>query len=324
MRTFSVVLSLFLIGLALGLPPAVSFDGMPDGVPSPGPLAPRDRGLPPPANAITRAVPPPASANRDFVRPAPLGPVPPNAVGPAPSLAPFDDLRSGTAALRSGTQALRDGKTDEAVTELEYAARQGLPGAIWKLGRMYADGDGVDKNMLRSFEYFRNLTTAHAYDPPNAPQARFVANAFVALGHFYLDGIPETYVKADPSRARQMYNYAASYFADPDAQFNLARLYLDGAGGQKDPRQAAKWLGLAANKGHYQAQAQLGSMLFSGKEVPRQAAMGLFWLTVAKDSAGPGERWISDTQVSAFAQATEDERALAYRYLENWLRSRRR
>ena len=47
-------------------------------------------------------------------------------------------------ALRSGTQALRQGKTEQALMELEYAAEQGVPGAIWKLGRMYADGDGVD------------------------------------------------------------------------------------------------------------------------------------------------------------------------------------
>ena len=133
-------------------------------------------------------------------------------------------------------------------------------------------------------------------------------------------------------RARQLYNYAASYFADPDAQYHLARLSREGTGGPKDPRQAVKWLGLAANKGQHQAQATLGAMLFSGKEVARQAAMGLFWLTVAtdsakdaaKDSTGASERWVSETYASAFAQASEDERALAYRYLENWVRERRR
>ena len=46
----------------------------------------------------------------------------------------------------SPAQALRQGKTDQAVIELEYAAEQGVPGAIWKLGRMYADGEGVKMN----------------------------------------------------------------------------------------------------------------------------------------------------------------------------------
>ena len=90
------------------------------------------------------------------------------------------------------------------------------------------------------------------------------------------------------------------------------------------PRQAARWLRLAANKGQHMAQATLGAMLFSGKEVSRQGALGLFWLTLAKDGAGASERWVTDTHASAFAQASDEERSLAYRYLENWVRDRRR
>jgi TPR repeat protein len=120
-----------------------------------------------------------------------------------------------------------------------------------------------------------------------------------------------------------MYWYAASYFADPEAQYTLGRLYLDKNGGARDPRQAAKWLGLAAKKGQPQAQALLGTMLYRGDGVPRQAALGLFWLTLAKDAAGPRETWINETYAEAFGQATDDERAMAYNYLEAWLRGRR-
>ena len=52
----------------------------------------------------------------------------------------------------------------------------------------------------------------------------------------------------------------------PDAQYNLARLYLDGVGTPRDPRQAVRWLSLAANKGQYRAQAMLGNMLFKGEQ----------------------------------------------------------
>ena len=58
------------------------------------------------------------------------------------------------------------------------------------------------------------------------PQARVVANAFVALGRYYLEGIPETRVKADPDRAFDMFSYAASFFGDPDAQYHLAYTLL--------------------------------------------------------------------------------------------------
>src|SRR5215207_8324448 len=298
MQTSNVITGLGLIGLALGFSPAAGLDGTPT----------------PKGTVLT--VPLSTAVGPDLGHAAPLAAVPVTPMAVRPSPTPFE-------ALRSGTQALRDGRPDEAVTSLEYAAGKGVPGAMWKLGRMYADGDGVDKNKLRAFEYFQNLTKGHAYDPPGTPQSRFVANAFVSLGQIYLEGIPETSVQPDPYRARQMFSYAASYFGDPDAQYYLARLFLDGAGGAKDARQAVKWLGLAANKGQYQAQAALGAVLFEGKEVARQSAMGLFWLTIAKDSAGPSERWIADTYSRAFAKASDDERALAYRYLENWLRSRR-
>src|SRR4029077_14245932 len=133
-------------------------------------------------------------------------------------------------------------------------------------------------------------------------------NAFVALGHYYLDGIPKTPIKPDPQRAREMVAYAASYFRDPDAQYYLARLYLDGTGAPQDPRQAARWFGLSAKQGQYAAQAMLGAMLFTGDHVPRQAARGLMWLTLAKANAGTSEQaWVAKLYDSAFQQATEDE-----------------
>jgi TPR repeat protein len=240
-------------------------------------------------------------------------------------MAPLEGARPSTPldALRSGTQDLRAGHTAQALGELEYAAAQGVAAAQWKLGRMYADGDGVEKNSLRAFEYFSRLTKQHGDDAPGTPQARYVANAFVELGQYYLEGIPNSAITADPERAREMYWYAASYFADGDAQYYLGRLYLDQNGGERDPRQAAKWLGLAAKKGQPQAQALLGAMLFRGDGIARQAALGLFWLTLAKDSAEPHEAWINESYANAVAQATDDERAMAYNYLESWLRGRR-
>jgi TPR repeat protein len=236
--------------------------------------------------------------------------------------APAADTRTPMEAFRSGAAALKTDKA-KAVSSLEYAAENGHPMAQWKLGRMYAEGDGVPQNDLRAFEYFSRIANMHADDSPGTPQARFVANAFVALGHYYLEGIPKTRVKADPARAREMFSYAATYFGDPEAQFYLARLYIDGTGTPKDTRQAARWLYAAAQKGQYQAQAQLGSMLFTGDGVPRQSARGLMWLTLAKDAAPPDQMWVNKLYDSAFTQATEDERSLALVYLERWLKTRR-
>ncbi len=230
-------------------------------------------------------------------------------------------------AFRSGAHFLKAGEKAKAVHSLEYAAEKGHPLAQWKLGRMYAEGDGVTQDDYKAFEYFRRIANSHADDNPNTPQARFVANAFVALGHYYLDGIPNTPIKRDPVRAREMFGYAASYFRDPDAQYYLARLYLDGVGAPHDPRTAARWFVLSAQKGQCRAQAMLGAMLFSGDHVPRQAARGLMWLTLAKDSVKDrsvdDQAWINRLYDSAFRQATEDERALALVYLKQWMETRR-
>jgi TPR repeat protein len=223
-------------------------------------------------------------------------------------------------ALRSLAPAPQAGEKAKAVTSLQYAAEQGHPFAQWQLGRMYAAGDGVPRSDLRAFEYFSRIANGHADDNPNTPQGRVVANAFVALGQYYRDGIPDSKVHPDPMRARELFSYAASYFGDPDAQYQLARLYLDGVGLPRDPRLAARWLGLAANKRQYQAQAVLGHMLFKGENVPRQAALGLMWLTLARESDIP---WITELYTGDFRQATEDERALALVFLERWLKTRR-
>lgn len=257
------------------------------------------------------------------------------ALAPLPALAFDGNINSGGGAVvapqpideavRLGTKALRSGDMEKGIDSLRYAADQGHAGAQWKLGRMYAEGEGVERNDIKAFEYFTQVANMHADDNPSTPQARFVADAFVALGNYYLAGIPNSKVRRDPVRARDMYAYAASYFGDSDAQYHLARLYMDGVGGNRDMRFAARWLGLAAHKGQYQAQATLGSLLLKGEEgIPRQAARGLMWLTLARDAAAsPDDKWVVDAYDDAFASATPDERAMALVYLEQYMKVER-
>jgi len=225
-------------------------------------------------------------------------------------------------AFRTANEALRTGEKTRAVTSLQYAAEHGHGFALWQLGRMYADGDGVKRDDYRAFEYFRKFADSHADENPAIPRSRFVANAFVALGHYYLEGIPNSVVAACPERARRMFAHAASYFGDAEAQYQLARLYLDGNGVTQDPRRAVPWLVLAANKGHYKAQALLGRILFNGEHGTRQRASGLMWLTVACDGPGANVAWIAQLREAAVQQASDDERALALILLRRWVEGR--
>jgi exopolysaccharide production negative regulator len=229
---------------------------------------------------------------------------------------PAPDLRAALAPLTT-----QDTKTnpDASLTALQYAAEGGAPMTKQTLGRMYADG-GVARDDLRAFEYFSRIANEHVDDSPSAPQAQIVANAYVALGRYYRDGIPNSKIKADPARARDMFAYAASYFGNADAQYELARLYLKTSDASSDDfTQGARWLGLAAQKGQHEAQALLGQMLFNGDRLPRRAARGLMWLTLARDSATADETWIKESYNQAIAKASEDDRAMALQMLVDWL-----
>jgi TPR repeat protein len=121
-----------------------------------------------------------------------------------------------------------------------------------------------------------------------------------------------------------MFSYAASYFGNADAQYDLARLYLKTPdASREDFRYGARWLGLAAQKGQHQAQALLGQMLFNGDRLPPQRARGLMWLTLASESAAPDEVWIKESYTRAMSKASGDDRAMALQMLEHWVQGRR-
>lgn len=247
----------------------------------------------------------------------------PNALAPGMlgvGIGPDTPLSIDSPNLKAWFQKVQSGDFAGAVKSLEDAARNGDVRAAWKLGRMYADGDSVKKDDLRAFEYFRSIAEVqHIEDVVGTSQAGFVAKALVALGEYYLNGIANPDGKADLVQARQKFYYAANFFGDPKAQYYLGRMYLDGQGGAKDPKIAARWLHTAAMKGQYEAQAVFGSMLFKGGQlIPRDGAKGLMFLKLAVDAATPKEVWIADQYNAAWKQATEDERAVALVHVEHW------
>ena len=231
-------------------------------------------------------------------------------------------------ALMMGTALLAalafDGAQPALSVQPAPSAADGDPVEQWKLGRMYAEGNGVAQNDLLAFDYFSRIVRAHGGDSPSAPEAQIVADAFVALGRYYLTGIPNSKIAFDPERARAMFSYAASYFGNADAQYELARLYLKAADAKSSEfTYGARWLGLAAQKGQHQAQAMLGQMLFDGDRLPPQRARGLMWLTLACENAGPDESWIKESYNRAVAGASESDRATALQMLEQWVKDRR-
>ena len=234
----------------------------------------------------------------------------------------FSDPQS---ALQAGIERYRAGDAENSVAPLTYAAQGGAALAQWKLGKMYAAGDGVIADDRKAYQYF--LQIVQSFDEDNTPRREYslVASAFVAVGVYSLNGIPKTDVTVDPGRALSMFQYAAVHFGDANAQYNLARMYLDGAGVEKDSRQAARWLRLAAGKSHAPSQALLGHLLFTGEGgVGRRRAEGLMYLTLAREAASEAakEGWIVNLYDKAMAAASDSDRKTALASLESYLRRR--
>ena len=196
------------------------------------------------------------------------------------SLTPADKLHPRVAA------PVIDSKAQE-IAELKQAAERGDTLAQWKLAHAYAVGDGVQRNAVRAFRYFSQIANEDADEPPGTTRGQIAADAFVALGRYYLKGIPNSDISADRARAHRMFAYAASYFGDANAQYELGRLYLDGRPTDE-----------------------------------HEAARGLMWLTLGRDCAGANEPWVQPLYDSAVRHASDDERAMALVYLKDWIDGR--
>ncbi len=220
------------------------------------------------------------------------------------------------AAFRFGYDAYKSGDKREAVEAYRYAAEKGHAGARWKLAHMYADGDGVNRDDYEAFKIFRHIVQLGT--DPGSPDENYVSDALVALAGYIRRGIPKSPVHADPRMARDLYIQAASIYGNSEAQFEVGKMMLDGEGGAANVKQAARWLGLAARKGHYRAQAVLGNLLFQKGKIVR----GLAMLTAAMERANPIDReWIRSIQEEAFGLAAESDRRTAIVLAEDILKN---
>ena len=217
------------------------------------------------------------------------------ALGAVPAVAfEIKDLTPETPPAQAFTYGLdkyNNGDKTTAAEALDFAAKKGVPGAQWKLASMYADGDGVGRDEMKAFQLFSQLAAQGSEDDVLAEQAApYVSNAYVRLGSYYQQGIPNTKVKPDFNRARQAYTYAASFFGNADAQYNLARMYYSGEGGDRDLVQGAKWANLSAAKGNSRAKGlavqvclELAQDYLDGKDVSPSAHEAARWARQAAD-----------------------------------------
>jgi hypothetical protein len=137
-----------------------------------------------------------------------------------------------------GFSAYKNGHKEQAVEAYKYAAENGQIGATWKLARMYAEGDGVAQDDYAAYKFFSEIAEQDV--EPGSPEESYVSDALVALGDYLKQGIPGSPVSADPVTAQEYFTRAAANYRNPNAQYELGKMFLKGEGGAKaSVRQAA-------------------------------------------------------------------------------------
>ena len=191
-----------------------------------------------------------------------------------------------------------------------------MPAAQWKLGRMYADGDGVDSPTTSA----RSNISAASPRPCRRLRARRRRASSPTRSWRSATSISRAFRirrQAGSGRAHGMFRHAASYFGDPDGAVSARRACISTrCGPSKDPRAggalAARWRPTRASTTRRRCSAPCCSR---ASDVPRQAAIGLFWLTVARVASGAGRDAGSPRLYDSAVQAGDRGRARARAHL---------
>lgn len=245
-------------------------------------------------------------------------------LAPASGQAGSVKYRSALDALYQGMAGYNGGYYEIAVPALEYAIRNGTSDDAFLgrfyLARVYADNSGARTNHTKAYELYQRIVEEHAdADPEDDQRAPFVAKSLTALAGYMRTGLSGAGVPADPQRAAEYLQHAASVLGDEDAQFELAKLQLKGEGISADIPQAKHWLATLSQKGHAGAQAFLADLYWRGKIMEPDHVRALALITIAVANAPAAERvWIEDIYQNIYCGASMGTRKQATPLVADW------
>jgi uncharacterized protein len=154
-----------------------------------------------------------------------------------------------------------------ALKELRKPAEKGNAQAQYKVGRMYAFGEGVAKDLSLAQDWYRKA--AEQQDV----QAQIMLGGMYANG----EGVPK-----DLGLAAAWYRKAAEQ-QDVQAQTMLGWMYANGEGVPKDLGLAAAWYRKAALLGDAVAQQNLGWMYQHGQGINRDHKGAVAWYRMSAE-----------------------------------------
>ena len=167
---------------------------------------------------------------------------------------------------------------DEAVRWLELSAEQGFDVAMYRLGKLYLQGDLIEKNIVQALHWL------HKADDANNQYAQYL------LGKLYLNG---TEIKSDFTTAENMFIKAAMQ-GSHYAKYSLAKMHLKGQVTSKDIAFAIRLLTEAADQGNQWAEYQLGKMYLYGQDVDKNLELAVRYLSSSANKGNPYAQQLLD------------------------------
>lgn len=218
------------------------------------------------------------------------------------------------------------------------AAAEGLPAAIYRVGRGYDKGRGVARDLIEAGRWYARaaalgyppamatLGTMHEFGEgaaPNLAEAlrwyRLATDAggpagMTSLAFLYADGkgVARSYTEA-----RRLYELAAAK-GNARAMFNLGLMTLKGEGGRADPAAAMKLFQSAADLGHSAALLELARQYDHGTYVARDPVLAARSIIKAAQS---GDRDGRTLDVAAFSWSFATRREIQKELTEKGLYS---
>ncbi|MFZ1640333.1 MAG: tetratricopeptide repeat protein [Candidatus Contendobacter sp.] len=195
--------------------------------------------------------------------------------------------------FENGEDSYEQGDHAAALKWYRKAADQGYAPAQINLGSMYAEGEGVPRDLQEALKWYHK-----AADQGDA-------SAEFSLGMLYEqgEGVPQ-----DFEEALRWYRKAADQ-GDALAQVNLGSMYAEGQGVPRDFQEALKWYRKAADQGYAPAQFNLAAIYAEGQEgIPQDLVMAYVWFSRSA-MLGDEDAQLAQKQVGARLNSAQKMRA---------------
>lgn len=217
---------------------------------------------------------------------------------------------------------------EKAVPALLYASRNGIMAADFFRAKIYSDSTSPLYNRAKAYFLLKDLTYNFSdIDPVYDRRALIASQSMTLLARMVREGIPEINLAPDARIAVDYLSHAASFFQNKDAEFELARMRINGEGVEPSPTLAIHSISRLAREGHAGAAAMFADILWRGSRVfwegdpviRRDRVSAYYFARIAVENAPYSERvWIEDTYQRIYCGVSPRIREIAAVRLAGW------